>query len=294
VEGEVARPIDLAGPRPESLSPGDARELALAVRYTSAMTTIRILIALAFVFITIPGCRSGEKTSAAEASGNATQPSAAEPAANPAAPLADAAPAWYENEIRAFEAADAVSPPEPGQILFTGSSSVRMWTTLAEDMAPMPVLNRGFGGSKTNEVLAVFDRIVVPYEPSVIVYYCGDNDLGNDNTDFAAAANGFIAFDKRARALWPKVEVLYIAIKPSIARWNNWDAMRKANAMVADYCAATPGATYLDIATPVLGPDGPDPTIFLDDGLHLNAKGYAIWTEVMRPQILAAWERTRD
>ena len=209
-------------------------------------------------------------------------------AAAPGAPRPDA---WYEPEIRAFEAADKVAPQPPGQVLFVGSSSIRLWTSLATDMSPMPVLNRGFGGSKTGEVLAVFDRIVLPYRPSIIVYYCGDNDLGNNNTDSQAAAEGFLAFDRRARAEWPGIRVFYIPIKASVARWNNWPAMAKANQIVRDYSARTPGATYLDTVTPTLMPEGtPDPSIFREDGLHLNAKGYAAWTTVIRPALLEAWK----
>lgn len=212
-------------------------------------------------------------------------------------PLADAsgtaALPWYEAEIRAYEAADDSAPPAPRGVLFIGSSSVRMWKTLAEDMSPAPVINRGFGGSKTGEVLAVFDRIVTPYEPGVIVYYCGDNDLGTDNTDAAAAAEGFIAFDRRARAVWPDVEIVYIAIKASLARWNNWDAMAAVNEMVRDYCERTPGATFADTVAPTMGPDGrPIEAMFLGDGLHLSEAGYEAWTGVLRPIVLDAWRRS--
>lgn len=197
---------------------------------------------------------------------------------------------WYEKEIRAFEATDRASPPTPGRVLFIGSSSIRMWTTLADDMKPVPVLNRGFGGSQTRDVIEVFDRIVLPYKPSAIVYYCGDNDLGTDNHDAAGAAKGFIDFEKKARAAFPDVRVFYIAIKPSLARWSNWAAMSDSNALVRGYCEKTPGAFYLDIATPMLGADGkPDPSLFREDGLHMTAKGYAIWTDVVRPAVLSAW-----
>lgn len=227
------------------------------------------------VLIAMTACRSG--------------PSAQDPDAADAAPVASVT--WYEPEIVAFERADTASPPPPGQVLFIGSSSIRMWESLTVDMRPMPVLNRGFGGSKTGEVLAVFDRIVLPYQPSIIVYYCGDNDLGTDNTDSQAAAEGFIAFDRRARAAWPDVRVFYIAIKPSIARWNNWSAMMRANELVRSYCDRTSSATYLDTATPTLMPDGtPDRMIFEEDGLHLNEKGYSIWTAVIRGPVLEAWE----
>lgn len=215
-------------------------------------------------------------------------PTAPAPAAPPAAQ------AWYEPELRTFEAADKANPPAPGQVLFVGSSSFRMWKTLAQDMAPAPIINRGFGGSKTGEVLALFDRLVLPYKPAVIAYYCGDNDLGLDNTDARAAAEGFIAFDRRARALWPHVRTFYVPIKASVQRWKNWPAMKQANDLVRAYCEATPGATYLDTVTPTLGPDGtPDPSLFLADGLHINDKGYAIWTRVIRGPILDAWQASR-
>lgn len=229
-------------------------------------------------------CGCASRDTVARANSNASEPAPA-----------SAEQAWYEPEIRAFEEADRAAPPAAGMVLFVGSSSIRMWDSLERDMAPAPVLKRGFGGSRTGEVLAVFDRIVRPYKPRVIVYYCGDNDLGTDNTDAAGAAEGFIAFDRRARDLWPDVRVLYIAIKPSIARWRNWDAMRRANEIVRAYCDATPGAEFLDIATPMLGADGtPDPTLFLGDGLHLNAKGYALWTSVVREPVLRAWRADAD
>lgn len=214
-----------------------------------------------------------------------------EPSA-PAAPTSAESPApWYEPEILAFESTDRASLPAPGQVLFIGSSSIKFWKSLAADMSPLPVLNRGFGGSKTREVLAVFDRIVTPYRPSVIAYYCGDNDLGTDNTDSQSAADGFIAFDQRCRSHWPSVRVIYIPIKASIARWKNWPAMQRANSLVRDYCSRTPGAIYVDTATPTLTAGGtPDPSLFESDGLHINAKGYELWTRVLKPAVLAAYE----
>lgn len=236
------------------------------------------LLALLALLLTISGCRP------------------APPVDHTAAPSVSPGPAqpWYEPEIRAFEAADRAAPPAPGQVLFIGSSSIRLWSTLAEDLHPAPVINRGFGGSKTADVLAVFDRIVPVTRPAVIVYYCGDNDLGTDNTDSAAAAEGFIEFDRRARARWPGINVFYIAIKASRARWSNWPAMARANALVRDYCERTPGAEYLDTVTPTLRPDGPpDADCFADDGLHLSPKGYAVWTSVIRGPVTRAWEERR-
>jgi len=149
--------------------------------YTVRMTLRAFAVLVLALASTLLGCATDphhEQPSAAPFA----QHSSSAPTAT-ASPAAPAATPWYEPEIAAFEAADKASPPPPGQVLFIGSSSIRMWTTLATDMSPVPVLNRGFGGSKTGEVLAVFERIVLPCSPRVIVYYCGDNDLGTDNTD---------------------------------------------------------------------------------------------------------------
>jgi len=219
---------------------------------------------------------------------------AAQPAANSSAAPPAEAPPWYEGEIAAFEASDAGAMPPAGEVLFIGSSSIRMWASLADDMAPLTVINRGFGGSKTREVLAVADRVVFPYEPSVIVYYCGDNDLGTDNTDSAAAAAGFTEFADLVHERLPGTKVLYLSIKPSLARWSNWAAMREANRLVREYCRTHDDVEYIDVAKPLLGPDGtPDPSLFRDDGLHLNAEGYARWKLVVRPRVFAAWRAWR-
>jgi len=197
--------------------------------------------------------------------------------------------------ITAFEAQDKLHPPEPGQVLFIGSSSIGMWRTVAEDMHPAPVLNRGFGGSTTPEILAVADRIVFPYKPSVIVYYCGDNDLGTHSTDHASAAAGFTQFADLVHKRLPDTHILYMSIKPSIDRWSNWENMQKANATVKKYCDTHSHAEYLDLAAPLLGEDGtPIRDLYLDDGLHLSPEGYNRWTTIVRPRVLAAWKKSQD
>lgn len=192
---------------------------------------------------------------------------------------------WYEPEIRAFEQADREHPPAAGQVLFVGSSTIRMWDGLEADMK-QPVLQRGFGGSKTREVLAVAERIVFPCRPATIVYYCGDNDLGTDNRDAAGAAQGFIEFAELARRRLPGVRLLYLSIKPSVARWSNWPAMAEANALVQRYAGSTEDVEFVDLAPTLLGPDGrPDPALFLADGLHLDRAGYARWAEIVRARL---------
>lgn len=198
---------------------------------------------------------------------------------------------FWESSIAAFEEQDRESPPPRGAVLFTGSSSIVKWSSLAEDMAPLPVLNRGFGGSQISHVNHYADRIVVPYAPAIVVLYAGDNDLaaGSPKTPESVAGD-FERFVAIVHGAQPDTPVYFLAIKPSILRWDRWPLMERANARIAAFAAATPEVVYVDVATPMLGDDGePRPELFVLDGLHLSEEGYALWTEIVRPVLLQAW-----
>ena len=190
-------------------------------------------------------------------------------------------PERWESEIRAFEEADRAEPPEPGAVLFLGSSSIRLWETLAEDFPGVRVLNRGFGGSETADATAFVDRIVTPYRPDAIVFYEGDNDLANGKSPEQVAAD-FSAFVDRVRADLPDVPIGYIAIKPSPARLNLLEAGRAANEAIEAYAEDHEGITFIDVVRPMLDTDGqPRGELFRDDRLHLNAEGYTLWRRVV-------------
>ncbi len=198
-------------------------------------------------------------------------------------------PGFWESTIADFEEADRANPPERGAILFTGSSSIRMWGSLAEDMAPLRVLNRGFGGSHIDHVSHFAKRIVLPYRPSAIVLYAGDNDLaeGTGKTPASVFAD-LQRFVGLVQVALPDTTVYFVTIKPSLARWDRWPAMRHANAQIARWAATTFGVEILDIATPMLGESGePRRELFIVDGLHLSDEGYEVWTDVIRPALLA-------
>lgn len=198
-------------------------------------------------------------------------------------------PAFFEDEIAAFEAADRERPPPERPIVFVGSSSIRLWDTLAEDMAPLPVLNRGFGGSQLAHVVHFADRAVIRYRPSAVVLYAGDNDL-DERTGKSAAdvVRDFQAFVARVEEAVPDARIYYLAIKPSRMRWARWPEMAKANAEIAALCAGDARLGFLDVATPMLATgEPPSRDLFVFDGLHLSAQGYALWTSVVKPRLEA-------
>jgi len=195
------------------------------------------------------------------------------------------APSQWEPDIAQFEAQDRASPPRPGSVVFVGSSSIRMWTTLDRDFPGLPVLNRGFGGSEAGDVAQFAERIVVPYKPPVVVFYAGDNDLAADKTpaQVLAAFQSFVATMHRDL---PATRVVFISIKPSIARWSIVDKMRQANSLVRDYVRTDDRLAYVDVFTPMLDVSGqPRRELFLEDGLHMTPAGYAIWRDLIAPVI---------
>ena len=193
----------------------------------------------------------------------------------------------YEPEIRAFEEADRKQMPPAGGVLFVGSSSIRLWRTLADDFPGLKVINRGFGGSQIPDSTRYAPRIVIPYRPKTIVLYAGDNDIAAGRAPEQVLAD-FEAFVKTVRAELPDVRILFIAIKPSVARWALVDKIRDANRLVKDFAEADPKRSlgYIDIFTPMLGDDGkPRKELLVEDGLHLSPAGYELWTSIVCPHV---------
>jgi lysophospholipase L1-like esterase len=194
-------------------------------------------------------------------------------------------PAKWEADIRAFEAADLSDPPVRGGITFTGSSSIRMWTTLKEDFAGLPVMNRGFGGSMLPEVTAFVDRIITPHQPMLVVVYCGGNDI-NAGRSADQVLRDFQALVKAIHTPLPATRIAFISIAPNPARWTQVETVKAANSAIRQYIRTDSTLDFIDVFPQMLGPDGlPKPDIYLDDRLHMNSKGYQLWTELVRPHL---------
>lgn len=196
-------------------------------------------------------------------------------------------PDRWEATIQAFEKQDAERPPAKGQNLFVGSSSIRLWK-LDEAFPGRTCLNRGFGGSQLHEVARYAARLVLPYEPRVIVLYCGDNDLAQKRTA-EQVRDSYNSFVQTVRSKLPESKLVWIAIKPSPKRWALRDAGRQANALVKAAQQDDPHSLALDPWDQFLGADGlPRKELYVKDELHLSPAGYAIWNEIVRPHLVTA------
>lgn len=195
------------------------------------------------------------------------------------------ASAKWEKDIAAFEARDKTNAPPKNAILFIGSSSIRLWKTLVQDLPGHQVINRGFGGSQIIDSVAFAERIVLPYEPKLIVVYAGGNDINAKKSPEQVLAD-FKTFVGKVRAKLPKTRIAFISIAGNPARWTQIESVRAANKLVADFCKSGDNLDYIDTHSQMLGADGqPLPDIFVADRLHMNEKGYAIWKRVVTPHL---------
>lgn len=206
-------------------------------------------------------------------------------------PAQESAERWahYEPEFKAFEEADRITSPTRDGILFVGSSVFRQWTNVAEMMAPLPSLNRAFGGSRTIDQLDRFDQVVPPYTPRIIVYYCGSNDLKADVPPEEIFAN-FRRFSERARALRPDIRIVFVSSTRAPDRVAKWTHVDHYNALVWAYCAATPGRTYIDLNPVLVDATGqPRLELYKDDKLHFHPAAYIEFSKIIKPVLEKIW-----
>ena len=190
----------------------------------------------------------------------------------------------FAAELMAFHQQDLASRYPPGGVVFVGSSSIRFWN-LGAWFPGRKYLNRGFGGSQISDSIANLELLVLRHAPGTVVFYAGDNDVAFGKTpDRVAADFRTLARDVHARR--PNARILFLAIKPSIARWELVGEMREANRQIRAYCGSDARLLYVDVHTPMIGPDGlPRPELLHTDGLHLSTAGYALWTQLVTPHL---------
>ena len=228
-----------------------------------------LLFALA-TLLALSGCQSTPQAASAGGAIEVDPPSSAD---------------WIWDMAR-FADEDAANPPPRRPMVFTGSSSVRLWATLAQDFPGVPVLNRGFGGSQVRDAVWHADALVLRYRPRQVLVYAGDNDIdaGRTPQQVLHDAQAFVA---RIRRELPDTRIAWIAIKPSPLRAAQLPRQREANRLLEHWAGRHDDVDFIDVFTPMLDAQGqPDPSLFGDDRLHMNAKGYALWRRIVAPYLV--------
>lgn len=194
-------------------------------------------------------------------------------------------PNRFEGEIQLFEKADSKSFPPEDATLFIGSSSIRMWPSLQSAFPDRHVIQRGFGGSQTSDVLHFFDRIVAPYRPETIVYFTGTNDLAVGRTPVEVVDN-VEEFINRVLKIRPDTRVIILSNTIAISRKHLHERYREANRLLKKMLEQYENAIYVDVTNPGLNDQGkPRPEIYRADSLHLNQTGYDMWEDILRPEL---------
>jgi lysophospholipase L1-like esterase len=196
-------------------------------------------------------------------------------------------PAFY-NDIQNFKKQDSTHFPPRHAILFVGSSSFTKWVDVQKYFPAYTIVNRGFGGSSLPDVIRYADDIIFPYQPKQVVIYCGENDFASSDTvTVQTVFERFKQLFKMIRSRLDNVSVLYVSMKPSPSRERLRPKFEEANKLIKEYLGKKKNAVYIDVYHKMLNADGsPMKDIFLEDNLHMNAKGYAIWQKIIEPYLM--------
>ena len=196
-------------------------------------------------------------------------------------------PAFWE-DVQDFKKADSVAFPPKNAILFIGSSSITMWKEVQQDFPGYKIINRGFGGSTLLDQIRFVKEVVFPYNPKQVIIYCGENDLNaSDTVDGNDVANRFYRLFTLIRKKFPRVQISYISMKPSPSRQLLLKKMRSGNDLIKKYLSAKKRTAFIDVYKEMIDDEGkPRADLFLDDNLHMNKTGYAIWKKAIEPYLL--------
>lgn len=194
----------------------------------------------------------------------------------------------FFKEIRSFRAQDSLHFPAGNQILFIGSSSFTLWKDVQQYFPGYQILNRAFGGSTLTDVIRYRYEVIYPYAPRQVVIYCGENDFASSDTvTVALVLARFKTLFHLIRGRYPNVPVAYVSMKPSPSRRKLLDKYVEANQQIRRFLSTQQRTTFVDVYAAMLRADGqPKPELFLNDSLHMNATGYKIWQQKLKPVLI--------
>lgn len=195
-------------------------------------------------------------------------------------------PERWSSEVQKYLEEDDKHFPEPGRVVFVGSSSIRLWKSIEADMAPVPVLRRGLGGAIVRDATYYADTLIAPYEPGAVVLYAGDNDIARGIAPACVLAD-VKAFIARVRELGVTAPIYYVGIKPSPKRSNLWPKMQETNDAIRTFMSQDDSLHFVDVSESMRLEDGTiNPSLFGADQLHMSQEGYKAWTQRLKPALL--------
>ena len=189
----------------------------------------------------------------------------------------------FEKQMRTYESSDKASPPPKNAILLVGDSQFFRWKTLAEDLPDFTIINRGIDSFQFSDILQFYERLVLPYQPRMIVLHVGGNDVHNGKTGEQVMAD-FKTFVTKVRATQPKIPIAFSSITPGPGRWDEADRRKQTNKLVKEYIATQKNLRFIDLWDAMLTPDGkPREELWVADRIHPNREGYLVRVKIMRP-----------
>jgi lysophospholipase L1-like esterase len=197
-----------------------------------------------------------------------------------------AQPKPFWEEIKAFKTQDSIQKPQDGMLLFIGSSSFRLWKTVKEDFHNENIVNRAFGGATLEDLIYWQNEVVLKYKPKKIFIYCGENDVASaESITPEMVFNRYKTLHSTLRNQFPQTPIVFVSLKPSILRWAMKERMMTVNALIRDYLKTDKHSVFVDVWDKMLENGQPMKDIFIEDNLHMNAKGYAIWTNALSKHV---------
>ena len=194
--------------------------------------------------------------------------------------------AWALPEIEEFKRLNAQVQPEKA-LLFVGSSSIRLWKTLASDMAPYPVIQRGYGGAHLRDAIFFPDALLGNHHPAMVIGFIANDIKGVAEDESSQRVKRlFKYFVKQVRERYPDVPFLWVEITPTKSRWAQWNEIQRLNKKVKAYCEKTDHLYFVETAEAFLNAEGfPKTELFVEDQLHLNPQGYVLWSTIIKKEI---------
>jgi hypothetical protein len=199
----------------------------------------------------------------------------------------------WEDEIKKLEVLDKKETYSNQAVLFIGSSSIRLWKSIEEDLDTYEPIKRGYGGAHYYDIIHFTNRLVSPHKVKAIAIFVANDITGKENGINNQTVNRDLSpkevlrlvkfVTKAIRKSHEKVPIFFIETTPTSKRWKVWDKISKANDLIENYTSKSENLYYINTRSFYIGSDGmPNDSLFVKDKLHLNREGYKLWGKIIK------------